>query len=81
MITFPYDGAPAGLAGDIFIDVETVKDNAGVYHTTYTEEMHRVMVHGVLHLLGQDDRTPEQQTQMRALEDAALASLQTLYTF
>ncbi|MBO5772017.1 MAG: rRNA maturation RNase YbeY [Alistipes sp.] len=61
------------IAGDIFIDVETVADNARIYGTTARREMLRVIVHGVLHLCGQKDKTPRTEKQMHRKEDKYLA--------
>ena len=63
------------IAGDIFIDVETVADNARIYGTTPRREMLRVVAHGVLHLCGQKDKTPRTERQMHAKEDRYLALL------
>ncbi len=61
------------IAGDIFIDVETVADNARIYGTTARREMLRVIVHGVLHLCGQKDKTPRAEREMHRKEDKYLA--------
>jgi rRNA maturation RNase YbeY len=50
-----------------------VREQAAFWKTTFEEEMHRVLVHGLFHLLGFDDRTPTQKKQMRSLEEKALA--------
>lgn len=74
VITFDYsdlEGAKV-VSGDIFIDVETVKDNAHEYKSSYIGEMRRVVVHGALHLCGQCDKTPETNVEMRAKEDRYL---------
>ncbi len=74
IITFDYsDLRETGIvAGDIFIDVETVADNAAQYGATRLEEMRRVVVHGVLHLCGQKDKTPRANAQMHRKEDKYL---------
>ncbi len=74
IITFDYsDLRGTGIvAGDIFIDVETVADNATQYGATRLEEMRRVVVHGVLHLCGQKDKTPRANAQMHRKEDKYL---------
>jgi len=71
IITFPYEAFPI-VSGDLFISTERVADNAADLRTTYTDELHRVIIHGVLHLCGQGDKTMEQATEMRKLEDWAL---------
>ena len=76
IITFDDSRLKEGwIAGDIFIDVETVADNARIYGTTARREMLRVVAHGVLHLCGQKDKTPSAERQMHAKEDRYLALL------
>jgi len=71
IITFPYAPFPI-VSGDLFISTERVADNAKDLQTTYTDELHRVIIHGILHLCGQGDKTVEQAAEMRRLEDWAL---------
>ena len=75
IITFDY--CEGGLlSGDLFISVDSVRDNAGHYGaTSFDEELNRVMVHGVLHLIGYDDHSPEDQKTMREKENFYLARL------
>lgn len=74
IITFDDSDLKGGyIAGDIYIDVETVADNARLYGATRAEEMMRVVVHGVLHLCGQKDKTPRSERQMHRKEDKYLA--------
>ena len=74
IITFGYSELREGfVAGDIFIDIETVADNARLYGATCREEMLRVIVHGLLHLCGQKDKTPRANKQMHRKEDKYLA--------
>ena len=61
------------VSGDVFIDVGTVADNAAQYGATRSEEMLRVIVHGLLHLCGQKDKTPRTNAQMHRKEDRYLA--------
>lgn len=74
VITFDYSDLKHArtVAGDIFIDVETVADNARLYGATRLKEMRRVVVHGLLHLCGQKDKTPRANRQMHAKEDKYL---------
>ena len=74
VITFDYrDLTSEGVvSGDVFIDVETVADNARIYGSTAREEMLRVVVHGLLHLCGQKDKTPRAARQMHRKEDKYL---------
>ncbi len=58
-----------GVCGDIMISVEMVKENAVQYNTTLKDELHRVMVHGLLHLLGYKDGSAQEKAAMRAKED------------
>ena len=79
IITFDDSNLKEGfIAGDIFIDVETVRDNARLYGATAHQEMLRVIVHGVLHLCGQKDKTPRAEKQMHRKEDKYLALLEEL---
>lgn len=71
VITFDYT-ADRIVSGDIFIDPLTIRENAALYSVTPTREMHRVLIHGILHLCGHKDKTPAQQKKMRKLEDKYL---------
>ena len=77
VITFDYSDLKGEgiVSGDIFIDVDTVKDNARIYGATFTSEMHRIIVHGVLHLCGQKDKIPRAEKQMHRKEDKYLKLL------
>lgn len=72
IITFPYREGMV-LEGDMYISVDRVSENAGDYGVTFETELRRVMVHGMLHLMGYSDKTPEDQIAMRAKEDSCLA--------
>ncbi|MDQ1772962.1 rRNA maturation RNase YbeY [Labilibaculum sp. A4] len=74
IITFDYTVADI-VSGDLFISVDTVLDNAKEYGCEYLQELHRVMIHGVLHLMGIDDKTDEDQEIMTQKEDESLALL------
>jgi len=71
IITFDYSEGDK-LAGDLFISLETVKSNSVKFNTGFDEELHRVMIHGILHLCGFNDKTPEEKDNMRKREDEAL---------
>ena len=71
IITFDYSEGDA-IAGDIFISLETVRSNSQKYHTPYEEELHRVIIHGVLHLCGLQDKSRREQIAMREAEEKAL---------
>lgn len=72
IITFDYCEGNT-LSGDLFISIDSVRENAEFYKTSFTTELRRVMVHGLLHLIGYDDHTPEEQKTMRAKEDYYLS--------
>ena len=71
IITFPYTEPPL-VEGDIFISIDRVKENAVKYDVSFEHELHRVMIHGVLHLCGYPDKTEEEAKMMRAKEEEAL---------
>ncbi len=72
VITFDYS-TPSTLNGDIFISLETVRSNAEMMGVSFDAELLRIIIHGVLHLTGQGDKTPETKAQMTAKEEHALA--------
>ena len=61
------------INSDIFISIDRVKDNAKAYDVSFTDELDRVIIHGVLHLLGYNDKTDEQQLEMTSKEDFYLS--------
>ena len=63
------------IAGDMLISLDTVRSNAEQIGTDYTEELHRVIIHGVLHLCGLNDKTDEDEERMRQAEESALSLL------
>ena len=65
--------------GDIFISIDTIKNNSARFGVTFTEELHRVMIHGILHLIGYDDQNDEQKAQMREKENYYLERLKNLF--
>jgi len=76
VITFDYCENKT-IKGDIFISVPRVKENAQTFNQEFTDELFRVMIHGVLHLMGYHDKTAEEKKQMRNKENAALEKLKT----
>lgn len=77
IITFPYSEGDV-LSADIFISLDTVRSNAVEFRTLPGEELHRVIVHGLLHLCGINDKGPGERVQMEAAEDRALALLREM---
>lgn len=73
IITFDNADEEGLIEGDIFISIDRVRENAEFLSVPFTEELHRVIIHGVLHLLGFDDTTPELKVEIHRLEDEALA--------
>ena len=71
IITFDYCEGNR-LSGDLFISVDSVRLNAAEYGSSFEDELNRVIVHGLLHLMGYDDHSDEDITQMRAKENACL---------
>lgn len=76
VITFPYSHPDElRLSGDVFIDVQTVAKNATLYRQTMSNELLRVIIHGILHLTGMNDQTEEELKLMRRAEDRALEQI------
>lgn len=74
IITFDYSSHKR-ISGDMFISMDTVKSNAELFQRAYNEELMRVVIHGVLHLCGINDKGPGEREIMEAHENAALAIL------
>lgn len=74
VITFDYD-EPGVISGDIVISLDTVRSNAEQLGKDYDEELRRVIIHGILHLCGINDKGPGEREIMEAAEDKALALL------
>ena len=72
IITFDYS-TPSVLNGDIFISLDTVRSNAEQLNIPFEDELRRILIHGILHLTGQGDKTPETKAQMTEKEEKALA--------
>jgi rRNA maturation RNase YbeY len=73
IITFDYTEGDK-ISGDIFVSLDTVKTNAAQYHTRYMEELYRIIIHGILHLCGINDKSPEEKVMMEEAENRALKS-------
>ena len=74
VITFDYT-TRTRVSGDIFISLDTVQTNAEQVGTTFLHELHRIIIHGLLHLTGQADKTPKTKAQMTAKEEDALKKI------
>lgn len=71
IITFDYT-EDKRVSGDIFISIDRVKDNALEFKTSFEQELHRVMIHGILHLMGYKDKSKADEKLMREKENKAL---------
>jgi len=74
IITFDYSEGTK-ISGDLFISLDTVKSNSDMFGTNYEEELHRIIIHGVLHLCGINDKGPGEREIMTAKENEALTLL------
>ncbi|MBR6275537.1 MAG: rRNA maturation RNase YbeY [Prevotella sp.] len=72
IITFDYDEGDT-VNGDLVISLDTVRTNAEKFHKPYAEELHRVIIHGILHLCGLNDKGPGERELMEEAENRALA--------
>ncbi len=71
IITFNYNHGNV-ISGDLLISIDTVRANSVEYNVSFDEELKRVIIHGVLHLLGYDDATNEEKIEMTSMENYAL---------
>lgn len=78
IITFDYCEGKV-LSGDLFISVDSVRENSVTYKTEFSQELLRVIVHGLLHLIGYDDHSPEEQKQMRSKENYYLSFREQMF--
>lgn len=78
IITFDYSEREKEISGDIYISIERVKENSGSYYVSFNEELKRVIIHGILHLVGLNDKTKLEKAAMREVEDAALKIVKDL---
>ena len=69
IISFDHSFDKKKINGEIFISIERVKENSKIFKTTFQNELHRVMIHGVLHLTGYRDKSKSQKAKMRSKED------------
>ncbi len=73
IITFDHSDEGLVLESDIYISLDRIKENATELGTNFDEELHRVMIHGVLHLIGYNDKTVEEKKKMRQKENTCLS--------
>lgn len=71
IITFDYSEGQI-ISGDIFISIDTVQSNSEEFKISFENELHRILIHGILHLCGQEDNTPELRLEMTKKENLAL---------
>ncbi len=69
IITFDLSDVSREINAEIYISVEMVRENAETYNVSYGHELHRVIFHGILHLIGYHDKSQEEQETMRSMED------------
>jgi probable rRNA maturation factor len=74
IITFNYVDGDV-ISGDLFISIERVKENSNEYYTSLIKELYRVIFHGVLHLIGYNDKTVDEKKLMREKEDFYLSEV------
>lgn len=75
IITFDNTLDSKHIIGEIYISLDRVKENAKIFKTTYSKELHRVMAHGILHLLGFKDKSAQDKETMRAEEEKWIAEI------
>lgn len=73
IITFSSSDQPGTIEGDIFISIDRVRENSKKFSQSFEAELHRVLIHGVLHLIGYRDKTGKEKLLMRQKEDAYLS--------
>lgn len=74
IITFDYSKSKV-VSGDIFVSIDRIEENASTYHTSFQDELMRVIIHGILHLTGLKDKTDKEIKEMRKNEDHYLSLL------
>ncbi len=74
IVTFNYV-EDSVISGDLFISLDRVKENAMIFHVGLYEELYRVIFHGILHLIGYNDKTDAEQIQMRQKESYYLGKV------
>ena len=79
VITFDYSTKDI-ISGDIFISIDTIKTNKEKYKVPFDQELYRVMIHGILHLCGMQDKTNTEKTIMKEAENQALIKIYKLFS-
>ena len=79
IVTFPLTDCETVLSSEFCISLDRIKENAETFQRTYESELHRVIIHGVLHLIGFDDHTEEDEKTMREKEEEALKLLDSAF--
>jgi len=69
IITFPLADSKNIISGEIYISLERIEENAKLNNVLFEDELARVMIHGILHMIGYDDHTKEEKNEMREKED------------
>lgn len=80
VITFDYSKDKL-LFGDVYVSTDRVKENAETYNSSFNKELFRVMIHGVLHLCGFNDKTKKEKTLIRSKENEALSTINWMSGF
>lgn len=75
VITFQYNDSEEAIESDIYISIDRIRENAEKFKVTFEEELHRVMVHGILHMIGYNDKSEKEEEEMREKENASLSLL------
>ncbi len=75
IITFNYSHTEKAIDGEVYISIDRVRKNAEIFKTDFKVELHRVIIHGALHLLGFNDKTKTEKLKMREKEDSCLSLL------
>ena len=78
IVTFPLTDCKAVLSSEFCISIDRIKENAETFGRSYESELHRVIIHGVLHLIGFDDLTDEEEKEMREQEELSLELYKTM---
>ena len=81
IVTFPLTDCETVLSSEFCISTDRIKENAVTFGRSYESELHRVIIHGVLHLIGFDDLTDEEEKTMREKEEEALKLLESAFDY